>query len=74
MNNRKRTNSRNIQTIVCSKTVIRDKKEVKNPDAGKLKQIKHLGIPPDISGDCWGISKAKEFEKAILEKINERYL
>lgn len=41
MSNRKRTNGRNIQTIKCSEFIKRDGQKVKNPEAGKLKQIKH---------------------------------
>jgi hypothetical protein len=43
-NNRKRIASRKIQTIKCADIIIRDGEKIKNPDAGKLKQIKHLNI------------------------------
>lgn len=41
MSNRKRTNGRTIQTIKCAEFIKRDGKTIKNPEAGKLKQIKH---------------------------------
>jgi hypothetical protein len=44
-NNRKRTKSRNIQTIRCDDMIVRKGQKVLNPEAGRLKQIKHPNIP-----------------------------
>jgi hypothetical protein len=45
MSNRKRTSGRKVQTIKCAETIVVKGKKVNNPEAGRLKQIKHMPLP-----------------------------
>ena len=71
-NNCKRSAGRRVQTIRCAEKITVDGEMVSNPEAGRLKQIKHP-VLPDASGcDLWGMSKSTEWENKMRHFLSNR--